>query len=101
MSNHRFELSQDADQDILEIGRYTIEEFGIGQSQKYRNGIIETLQLLADNPHIGRRAVEYGRDYRRYTYKSHVIFYRPIDAGIFIVRILGGRVDIPRQFDKR
>ncbi|HBU78347.1 MAG TPA: type II toxin-antitoxin system RelE/ParE family toxin, partial [Muricauda sp.] len=80
------------------IAKYTIEKFGEGQSLKYAQGFKTILADLADNPELGRRYVAVkDKMLSRYRYKAHVIFYYVENGKIFIVRVLGGRMDFPKH----
>lgn len=91
-------LSNLAKEDIKAIARYTIEKFGPGQSLKYARGLKIILAALAENPEMGRRYVAVKNQMiLRYRYRAHVIFYYITASGIFIVRVLGGRMDHPKH----
>ncbi len=88
-----FHLSVEADEDILEIARFSIEIWGLQQSLKYKEELHNCFKLLAKNPEIGRNASFYSPSLKRYSYKAHTIFFKEVVDGIFIVRILGQRMD--------
>jgi toxin ParE1/3/4 len=98
LDNKPYSLSIEARQDVYEILAYTAQKFGLAQSEKYGNELHMLLIKLAENPFIGRGVPEYGEGYRQFPYKSHIVFYRPVKTSIFIVRILGSRMNISGQF---
>ena len=51
-----FRLSAQADSDLGGIALYTIENFGIEQARRYRDGLEAGFQNLADNPLLGHSA---------------------------------------------
>jgi plasmid stabilization system protein ParE len=51
----------------------------------------DLLGLLAANPSMGREAPEIGEGTRRFLYEAHLVFYRPVADGIFVLDILGVR----------
>ena len=54
----------------------------------------ERFLLLAKNPEIGElQPLLADGQYRRFTYRSYVIYYRPVDDGIVLVRVLHGARD--------
>ncbi|MEE8057984.1 MAG: type II toxin-antitoxin system RelE/ParE family toxin [Pseudomonadales bacterium] len=83
--------SKKTDQDIKHITKQSISDFGERQTDKYLNGLEESLQLLADKPKLGR-VLTHGnltkKEYHCHRYVSHVIYYRQRKRDIFIVRIL-------------
>ncbi|WP_175416263.1 type II toxin-antitoxin system RelE/ParE family toxin [Aggregatimonas sangjinii] len=98
MLKSSYVISAKARGDIKSIAKYTIKEFGESQSLKYANGLKDILWELANNPELGRRYVAVkDKMLLRYRYKSHVVFYYIESKGIFIVRILGGRMDFPKH----
>ena len=56
--------------------------------------LLDRLALLAANPELGERqpALADGQ-YRRFTCRNYVIYYRPLDDGIILVRVLHGARD--------
>ncbi|WP_350292672.1 type II toxin-antitoxin system RelE/ParE family toxin [uncultured Croceitalea sp.] len=98
MAKSKYVISAKAKGDIKSIALYTIENFGVSQSLKYADGLKKILSELADNPDLGRRYVAIKNQMLlRFRFKSHVIFYYIIQDGIFIVRVLGGKMDFPKH----
>ncbi len=96
MPKNSYVISVKAKSDIKSIAKYTIKEFGESQSLKYAKGLKGILSELANNPELGRRYVAVKtKMLLRYRYKSHVVFYYIDGKTIFIVRILGGKMDFP------
>ncbi len=88
-----YQLSKLATTDLGKIADYTLETWGLKQSLKYRDELKEALQTLADHPHLGEKATKFHKDLRRFVFKSHSVFYRQTDSGVFIVRVLGQSMD--------
>ncbi|MBD0777859.1 type II toxin-antitoxin system RelE/ParE family toxin [Maribacter sp. ANRC-HE7] len=98
MPKNRCVISVKARSDIKTIAKYTIKEFGERQSLKYAHSLKEVLGELAKNPELGRRYVAVKNQMLlRYRYKSHVVFYYIHSKGIFIVRVLGGKMNFPKH----
>ena len=79
-----------ADKDILHITKRSLEDFGEKQTDKYMNGLEETLIMLAGTPDRGR-VFTHGItkiSYFFYRYTSHIVYYRQRKNDIFITRIL-------------
>ena len=93
-----YSLSVKGTIDISGLYEYGIEKFGFSQAQTYLLGLEKCLQDLAQNPKRGRRVKVFKKEYlMNYRYVSHVIFYTPTYAGIFVVRVLGKRMDFKRH----
>jgi toxin ParE1/3/4 len=82
--------SKRADQDIKQIIKRSMADFGELQTDKYIEGLEETLNMLAEHPDWGHTFTpeKTKRIYLRYRYMSHVVYYRQRKHDIFIVRIL-------------
>ncbi len=91
MSNFKF--SKKAERDLINIVKYTIQNFGKQQSEKYKAELLHCLNRLTENPNLGRSAAQFHPNLRRYNFKSHTIFYEMKDVGIFVVRVLGQKMD--------
>lgn len=97
--NRLYELSNEAANDVLDIARYTIAYFGISQANKYKKELEGCFQFLGENIFLGQDASEYVEGLRRFFFKAHYIYYKPLDEeGIFIVRVLNPRMDTQGQF---
>jgi len=92
-----YSLSKKADFDLEKIYEYGILNFGLKRAKLYIMGLHERFENLANSPRFGRCAYQIAPELRRFEYKSHVIFYIPIDTGIFIVRILGDNMDFKQH----
>ncbi len=54
----------------------------------------ERLELLSNNPEIGELQPKLANGtYRRFTCRNYVIYYRPIEDGIVLARVLHGARD--------
>jgi toxin ParE1/3/4 len=80
----KFELSNRAKADIKDIVRYTLENFGSAQAEEYIDGLYYSLELLTDNPKLGR---EWKSGRRRYIYRMHQIYYRLTSETVFVTHI--------------
>lgn len=79
-----FALSKRAKADIESIARYTLENFGLSQTEEYLEGLYHSFELLADNPKLGR---EWTMGRRRYIYRMHHVYYRLADERVFVTHI--------------
>jgi toxin ParE1/3/4 len=59
----------------------------------------QTCNLHASHPEIGASAAEYALNLRHFTVWNYAIFYRPVDHGIELIRIIHGARDIPKLFE--
>ena len=83
----RYELTQQAETQLLEILAYSLVSFGDRQAEKYYAELFDCFQRLADNPGLGPKAERAGSGRRRYTHGPHVIIYRQDQAGVRIIAV--------------
>lgn len=98
MPENKYVVSAKARADLKAIAKYIIEKLGEGQSLNYAQGFKTILADLGNNPELGKRYVAVkDKMLSRCRYKAHVIFYYVENGKIFIVRVLGGRMDFPKH----
>ncbi|PCI50438.1 MAG: plasmid stabilization protein [Alphaproteobacteria bacterium] len=84
-----YRLSQEARKDLMDIAVYGDENFGVAQSNKYRDQLKLHFELLAEQPKLFS-AVDYIKPgYRRSVYNKHSVYYRIDNEGVEIIRVLG------------
>ena len=88
-----------------------LEHFGfiardnVDAAERFLLAAEETFQQLARRPTIGRvRAFDHPRlvglrSWPVRGFKRHLIFYRPTESGIEVIRVLHGARDLPTIFD--
>ncbi len=93
----KYRTSGKADKDIKEIYKYTVREFGFLQGDKYLAGLYACFAMLDIQPDAGHIAAAISRDYRRFEYESHVVFYKKRKSDIWIIRVLHEKMDATRH----
>jgi toxin ParE1/3/4 len=89
--------SPEAAEDLLEIWQYIADD-NEAAADKFLNEISTTSKMLARNPKAGRERPELAPRMRSFPVGRYVLFYRPIDDGVEIVRVLHGSRDIDSIF---
>jgi toxin ParE1/3/4 len=92
-----YKLSKESETDIGSIYEYGIEKFGISQAQDYFLGMHDLFQTLSNSSSIGRDASEFIPSLKRFTYKSHMVFYLNSDTEVLIIRVLHHSMDHQRH----
>jgi toxin ParE1/3/4 len=87
-----YRLSRLARLDLIEIADYTVDTWGLKQASRYMDGLWGCFEHLARTPGIGRPCDRIRPGYRRIEHKMHVVIYRVDQEGVFISRILHGRM---------
>lgn len=87
-----------ANADLMEIWVYLAED-----SIEAANSAIQAIGRkcldCAEMPGMGRRRDDLSPGLRSISHGNYLIFYRPVDTGIEIVRVLHGARNLPSQFD--
>lgn len=74
--------------DLLNIGVYTLRTWGDAQTARYFEDLERCAEMLARNPRMGRSCDWIRPGLHRFEQGRHVVFYREVKGGIFVVRIL-------------
>ncbi|PZO47165.1 MAG: type II toxin-antitoxin system RelE/ParE family toxin [Phormidesmis priestleyi] len=92
-----FRLSPAAESDLTDIWTYRADS-----SEERADELIEQLvkqfMMLTTFPEAGRKRPEVKKGIRSFVAERHVIFYRTLNQGIEIVRVLYGTRDIDKIF---
>lgn len=89
-----------ADQDLDEQAAYLAEEASLELALRFYDAAAETFAFLARSPGVGELresrdpALAGIRVWRISGFDKHLVFYRPIDGGIEVVRVIHGRRDL-------
>lgn len=97
---NNFNLTQDAERDIIDIYLYTLEKFGLAQADRYTADLYERFSEISARPSSGRDFSDIYPDTRRMNQGSHAIYFRPSRGGILILRILHQRMDPARHLGR-
>ncbi|MGA9670988.1 MAG: type II toxin-antitoxin system RelE/ParE family toxin [Terracidiphilus sp.] len=85
-------ISIEAADDFDEIAAYTTNTWGWRQADHYLDKLEAGIDLLAQNPSIGRSSDSIHAGLRRFEIGKHVVFYLPEPDGILVVRVLHQRM---------
>jgi toxin ParE1/3/4 len=82
-----------AQQDLSDIYDYIARDKPIAAAN-WVEKIEEKCMLIAETPEFGERRPEYGAEIRSSVVGRYVIFFRPIENGIEVARVIAGDRDI-------
>ena len=82
-----------ARQDFSDLFDYIARDKPIAAAN-WVDKIEEKCKLLATTPEFGEVRLKFGKDIRSSTVGRYVIFYRPIENGIEVLRVIAGDRDI-------
>lgn len=98
MSGYRF--TTPARVDLKEITRF-IARNNPQKARQFKDKIRQQCNLLANFPKMGRRRDELSPSLRSFPVEDYLIFYRLIEDGIEVVRVVSGYRDLDTLFDDR
>jgi toxin ParE1/3/4 len=88
-------FSPSARRDLLDILEYIARDKP-GAALRYVERLEAECHRLANNPHSGTQRDDLLPNLRAWSFDSYVIFFRPADDGIEIVRVVHGARDYDR-----
>jgi len=90
-TRRKFELrlAPAAEQDLINIALYGMEQFGIEQSEQYRDQLKQRFLELAETPLMYPAVDDLREGYRRSVCGVHSIYYRIHADYIDVVRVIG------------
>jgi toxin ParE1/3/4 len=84
----KFKLTRHSEADLDAILEYTLETWGKKQAGRYLDDLQACLQELADGLGLERSCDSIRPGLKRREHGRHVVFYRPKEYGIRVIRIL-------------
>jgi toxin ParE1/3/4 len=91
-----YQLTPLAEADLEEIWLYTLRTWSLEQADSYHRDLVAALDGLATGRKVGRK-VDVNPGYLKYAVGVHIVYFREVDAGIVVVRVLHGRMDVRRH----
>ena len=90
-------LTVRAQDDLLQIWLYTLDRWGVDQAVDYDERLNASLELLRENPRLGRARDDLRPGMRGLLVGEHVILYRLMDGEVVVQHIIHGKQDIDRE----
>jgi toxin ParE1/3/4 len=84
----KFKLTRLSESDLEAILEYTLKTWGKKQADRYLGNLQVCIQDLTDKPGLGRRCDSIRPGLMRMEIGRHIVFYRPKEYGIRVIRIL-------------
>jgi toxin ParE1/3/4 len=94
----RVERTEQAEADLEEILDY-LDEHSPDAADRFADIFKEKTEALARMPEMGRAREELAPGLRSLNAGNYLIFYRPADDGIQVIRIAHGSRDLPGLFE--
>jgi toxin ParE1/3/4 len=94
--------SPESMRDVEGIVQHFIDEHAPATAIKFGKSVMKTLKFLAAFPEIGapwesRKARLQGVRFQNVRgYKNYLVFYRMVEDGLYVMRVIDGRRDLER-----
>lgn len=97
-----YQLEEEAEKDLLEIGRYTARRWGLEQAERYLSILEQHFQLIcSDSTHV-RQFVEHRDDIFFSRCQHHYIFFaRGKDSGVLILAVFHKNMNLMSRLKDR
>ena len=89
-----------ASRDIETIIDLMADNRGFDAAERFLKKINQECKNLATFPKMGRKRDELLKDLRSFPVDDYLIFYRPIEEGIEILRVISGYRDLSALFEE-
>ena len=90
-------LTPQAHTDLDGIWEYSARQWSVDQAETYLRTLNSTMQLLTEQPELGRKIDDIREGYLKFPVASHLLIYRVKADCIEIMRILYKSNDVERQ----
>lgn len=87
-----------AEADLLDIWNFIAND-SLEKADRLLHKIDSQLKMLASNPGMGRKRGSLVPNLRSFPVGNYLIFYRPINQGIEVIRVLHGARDFQSLFE--
>ena len=89
-----FRLTRRAEDDIVDIYRFTAETFGLQQADAYHDRLHKAFRIIGEQPNIARERPEISPPVRIHPCGAHIIIYvAPHGEPVLILRVRHGSED--------
>ena len=95
----RYRLSEQSRSDLDDIWLYIASD-NVSAADRFVDELVGNFETLATQPGIGRTRHGLAESLRSFPVGNYVIFYRAMQDGIEVVRVLSGFRDIPSIFPR-
>ena len=97
----KINITPQARSDLKNILKYTQKTWGTEQRVRYKKLLDDALTKIAANPALGKPRQELRLGYYSYHVGRHYIFYRVLDDGVEVVRVLHDSMDVGQHLPEQ
>jgi toxin ParE1/3/4 len=90
-------ISAAAEDDLAAIWSYIAQD-NPSAADAFLSRLLDTCRTLAHSPGMGRPRNELAAGLHGFPVGAYLVFYRPVEGGIEVARVLSGLLDLPQHF---
>lgn len=94
---NRYCLDADARDDLVSIHKFVARE-NLTAADRLIDDLKQKFRLLASQPLMGQQRPELAANLRSFSLGNYVVFYRPMQDGIQVARVIHAARDMGEQF---
>lgn len=83
--------------DLIDIWYYIASD-NVVAADKFLESLEKLTDMLAQHPYVGRERKEFSRALRSIPHGRYMVFYRPVEGGVEILRVLSAARDIGEEY---
>ncbi|MGL1957322.1 MAG: type II toxin-antitoxin system RelE/ParE family toxin [Colwellia sp.] len=84
----KYILSQESSRDLANIFQYTYKNFAISRAEAYLSELEECFVMLSNQPDLAHKVEDIRKEYFRYLFRKHAVYFKVRKNVIFIIRVL-------------
>lgn len=84
----KYTLSQKASKDLANIFQYTYKNFTLSQAESYLSELEKCFTMLSNDPKLAHKVEDIRKEYFRYLFRKHAVYFKARENDIFIIRVL-------------
>ena len=96
-NKYTLSLTQEAEDDFIDILVYTAQRWGEEKQKEYDASLCQAFEVIKNNPFLGYRQTLLPEDHRCFNVRKHVLVYQIEGSRIFVLRILHQRMNLSKH----
>ncbi len=96
MQQSKYKLSTHAQSHLRKVKSYTVENFSEAQWRNYKETLLSGLQMLADNPGLGRSCDDIYPNGFYFSIGKHTVYFTKEEHFILVVAVLN-QLQLPQN----
>ena len=102
VSTPEYRLTPDAEDDLHQIARYTLSEWGPEQQRRYEGFLVACFRAISKRDAVERSVFEHRDDFRVSRCRHHYIFFmRSDETTALVLAVFHERMDLVERFRER